>query len=230
MATTTETAFRFEVKYCIYLVQVPSVINIFAENGLSLAYPSRTVRSLYFDTACFRFLNENLDGQSSRRKLRLRWYFDGGNDQSIAVTLESKIKNGGIGYKRSYSLGSFHSSTSVSRLCRRIPSLMLELHGEPVDFSGLIPQHVTTYRRNYYQSRDGLRGTLDTSIVFTDSFDATLVCPEFTHRYSKAIVELKYPLDQMEAAGALRRSFGVPASRCSKYVLGQSLLRSFSYL
>lgn len=229
MVEFKETSLRFEIKYCVSLIEVPAVLSVFIENGLFLVYHSRTVRSLYFDTACFRFLTENLEGRSSRRKIRLRWYFVGSGSQTISVSLESKIKNGGVGYKQSYSLGSFPSSTSISQLCRQLPSLMLELHGESVDFSGLIPQHVTTYNRDYYQSGDGLRATLDTSIAFTDRFESTLICPGSDYRYSKAIAELKYPLHKMEASGALRRSFGVPASRCSKYVLGQSYLRSFPY-
>ena len=85
-----------------------------------------------------------------------------------------------------------------------------------------IATHMASYRfyREYYETSDGLRMTVDTGMAYAPLAGRSLetICP--IRSGTTAVVELKYPLErQPEAIQALRR-FPFRATRFSKYVIG----------
>ena len=102
---------RYEIKFVIPYEQVGDVIQwLYSETKLTTSYPDRYVNSLYFDDIYYNTIHDNLAGVSNRRKLRLRWYHD--NDEQVisGLVLESKIRDGRLGYKQQFKINDSSSS------------------------------------------------------------------------------------------------------------------------
>ena len=65
-------------------------------------YPDRKVNSIYFDDINYSSILENLDGVSSKKKIRVRWY--GSQNKLINPILEIKSKKGFVTKKENYQI------------------------------------------------------------------------------------------------------------------------------
>ena len=64
---------RYERKFIVpslYKVVIPHFIHT-SDLRFSRQYPNRTVNSIYFDTSDFKYLKENINGISDRKKFRI---------------------------------------------------------------------------------------------------------------------------------------------------------------
>lgn len=224
------SGFRFETKYCASGQAVACIEDILMNNGIIRSFPSRTVSSVYYDSVYCKALAENLSGQSERNKLRLRWYVTQQQENALSVVLENKIKRANVGFKKSYFVGSFSPEISVSHLCDYASRVLPLLPGESAILADLFPQHITVYNRRYFEDSSGVRATIDTGLRFSSDLRSTLSCCNADRFFNDPIVEIKYPEREFHRVSRILHSFPVPSSRLSKYVLGQSLLRGFSYL
>ena len=95
---------RFEKKWIFSLNDKFILLNILKKKGFFFkkSFPNRRVNNLYYDTKNFKSLADNLNGISSREKLRARWY--GEFSKSKSIFIEKKIKQNQIGYKNKYNL------------------------------------------------------------------------------------------------------------------------------
>lgn len=185
------------------------------------SYPARVVNNLYFDTIgrCSYF--DNVEGVAERTKMRVRWYGD--MLGSIpAPFLEYKIKKGLVGTKRRYHLPTMQLSATglgatvanVLRSASVPPPVQLDLpHVEPV----LLNQ----YRREYFESGDQFRLTVDTQLR---SFDPTQTIQDHFRNEDRTVVEIKYGPQHESAARQLLEHFGLRVMKNSKFVTGYDQL------
>ena len=114
---------RYERKYVIKQNEKFRILHLIKNSNLllkSVFYP-RIVNSIYFDTESLELYKQNINGLSKRKKYRIRWYSD--KDFS---NLEIKIKNGYLGYKEIYPLGSIlkkNGEISFKKIERSISNL-----------------------------------------------------------------------------------------------------------
>lgn len=216
-------AARWERKCVVPSEQIDSLRVWVDEQPLAFrtAYPSRTVRSLYFDSALLDDFQLNVSGVSDRKKLRLRWYGDSSDVQR--ATLEVKAKRNQLGIKHAWPV-------EFDRPLSRIP--LMELGDQmapqiPVEARlllerGGIPSALIVYDRDYFVSADGrVRITLDHDIDVYEQIGA----PELNHSRADVfpevmVLELKYPGDMDTEVRALLGYLPGRLSRFSKYAIG----------
>ena len=122
------------------------------------SFPDRIVNSIYYDTFNYKSLEESLEGESIRKKSRVRWY--GPNDDESEATLEIKLKQGHLSWKKLY-----HDSFTICPKAKKW-NLFLQSNYE-ADFpryylKNLLPRSIVTYKRSYYSSFDNkIRITID---------------------------------------------------------------------
>ena len=80
---------RYERKYLVEKNNSLVFKQFLIRNNFKSVYEKRKVNSIYFDTNDFKFYEENINGISRRKKVRLRWY----NNQFKKPTVEIKIPN-----------------------------------------------------------------------------------------------------------------------------------------
>jgi len=68
--------FRYERKYIIQNVELPSFIFEIQNNGFLEVFNERKINNLYYDSINFNSILDNIDGLSNRKKFRVRWYGD----------------------------------------------------------------------------------------------------------------------------------------------------------
>ena len=132
--------------------------------------------------------------------------------------------------QKNLELGLFSVDMSILDLLSRCVSRIGSLIPLEVNFMDMLPQHLTAYRREYLEDEQGIRATIDTDLIFSDDFSFNLTEYKPSRYFYDSIVELKSPVQLFDRFGKIRQSFPLPSVRCSKYVLGQSLLRGFCYL
>ncbi len=135
--------------------------------GFMVAYPPRQVNSLYLDTTHLRSLNDNLEGLSARRKLRLRWY--GTGVEAIRPILELKEKRNLLGRKKQtllpceldLALPWPETLNAIRATVAPEWQVLLQTMNQPT-----LLNH---YQREYYATLDGaIRVTLDYTQVAYD--------------------------------------------------------------
>ena len=87
--------YRFERKFYIEKFSKYDVLQIIKQNPymFSEVYEPRFVNNIYFDSINLNSLNQNINGLSNKRKIRIRWYGRFFNS-NIKAKLELKNKEG----------------------------------------------------------------------------------------------------------------------------------------
>ena len=93
-----ESKFRYERKFIIQHSSMKKLINDIKLHPASLKeiFFKRKINNIYFDNYDLDFFKSNIQGNSERSKIRLRWY---GDKNTIKPNLEIKIKKGLVGKK-----------------------------------------------------------------------------------------------------------------------------------
>ena len=113
-----------------------------------------------------RSMNDNLSGQSSREKLRLRWYGDPSSLQNTEVRVQAELK-----FRRN-GLGGKNTAELPTKLCRLPDGNVKDLNGPLFDyldekiglpsyFYAARPQVRCGYERSYFEHESGIRLTFD---------------------------------------------------------------------
>ena len=221
-APTRDSVYRYEKKFVAVDQSVPEIDWIIKKNPFLFRpiFHERQVNNIYFDTPRFEHFYDNVNGNSKRKKLRIRWY---GNLSGVAEkpVIEAKIKRGDLGTKRSLAISAFeikkHFSTSeITALLHRVPPEAAE-----PSLQEYRPTLVNSYIRTYYLSADRrFRITLDRNLhYYKVGLSATSLMTPLTDR-RKLIIELKYDQSESDAARSVTEHFPFRASKNSKYVSG----------
>ena len=209
---------RYERKFKISFHLIKDITNFLRTLEYTQIYPSRLIRSIYYDSIDFIKFTDSEDGISDRKKLRLRFYDN--NVEKIAV--ENKIKSADEGWKMTKlykkDLNNAHNLKIESN------ELVIPKHFE----SRYFPTLLTNYKRNYFsnQSRK-IRITIDSQISFESLRKGSKLKTKLDNFYKLefGVLEVKYDIvdDANFIINQLSNEFNLNISRCSKYCYGIGL-------
>lgn len=217
---------RYEIKMICeeqLLPQVRSWVRLDSAY-FALAYPTRRVNTLYFDTPHLNSFEANVTGVSKRQKLRLRWY---GETKPLVErpTVELKFKENMLGGKMRYRL---RHSLNLAESWRTIRQTIQDelLTEDPLLHRLMViaqqPTLLNYYQREYYMTADQrVRVTLDYGIRLFDqrfqlrpNYRFPLGAPQ------TLIVEFKANQADGEYLQEIVGRFPLKRNRNSKYVNG----------
>ena len=227
MNKLSANTFRFERKFVIPPDSTNYVEHIVKQNTaiFTETFSPRFVNNIYFDTQSFQFFNENIDGVSLRKKIRIRWYgnLDGEVQNPI---LEFKQKSGLLGIKRYYPLDGFELGKIFNPgfFSNLFGKSSLELFDKELLLS-LTPTLINRYHRKYFQSMDQkFRITLDSDLEFFPVSSPNHFHERQLRNPFYMIMELKYDKTYQTEASDVTQQFLFRVSKNSKYVRGVSML------
>jgi hypothetical protein len=221
MTAAEDISTRYELKQAysdLLLPELRSWVEMHPA-GFRIAYPSRWVNSIYFDTHGLDTFNDHIAGVPVRRKLRYRWY---GQNLRIAQGGQVEVKNKSeyAGWKLieklapTFVLDDNHWAKLMDEYRAAASGVIKEL------LSVCRPVLLTVYRREYYVSANGqVRLTIDSQLRGYDQYLASRPNLSFCHPSDgQAILELKSEVSQADELAEVLSHFPVRASRYSKYV------------
>ena len=178
-------------------------------------FQPRQVNNIYFDSHTLVNYLDNIEGETHRKKIRIRWYGDLFGYVKKPV-LEVKIKNGPLGKKLSIPLKPFTNSRDMDF------SGILDLStldNNVFDERAVSPTLLNSYSRSYFLSADGkFRITLDTNQSFYNLHEQKRPCNRAIDNQS-VIVELKYSQEEV-GSNLIAIRFPFRLTKSSKYVTG----------
>ena len=221
---------RIECKFQTTNSGLNLFLNYFKSFGFIQSFDKRKICSLYYDDFKYSSVADNLSGITPRSKYRLRWYSDF-NNYNYGLRFEQKIKKRTIGIKKIINLDNIYkdicnnfSIENISRITNITNFSLL-----PLEFK---PQLFCIYERSYYENNNGVRLTLDNQITFKKANEKDILYGTHLNLITSnnIIIEIKFAENQKSYIAPLLSMIPSPSNRCSKYLLGQSKLRNFSYL
>ncbi|HSG67577.1 MAG TPA: polyphosphate polymerase domain-containing protein [Bacteroidales bacterium] len=214
---------RYERKFALRSFDFHQVLNMIKHHpdGFREIYSKRQVNNIYLDTLDLKTYFDNVHGNTTRVKVRIRWYGDtfGTVDKPV---LELKIKNGLSGKKRSFQLNPFtlDRNFTIDTLKEALEHPVLPAWVKE-KLSGYRPSLLNSYLRNYFVSSDRkVRITIDEKLTYyrigarNNSFVQHFQDP------GAIIVEMKYDLEASDSASAISQHFPMRMTKSSKYVNG----------
>lgn len=184
-------------------------------------YHQRQINNIYFDSPGFDSYYGNVEGDTNRVKMRIRWY-DDLFGQINKATLEFKIKKGLLGKKDFYSLAPFTLNKDFSKqqviqalnndaIPKNVHDMMLSLK----------PSLLNSYVRKYYISANKqFRITIDKDLTF---YRISYNGNTFLNKVSKpnaVVLELKYDSQLENEAKEIGNKFPFAMTKNSKYLQG----------
>ena len=142
---------RFEIKYSFKdFDEIFIKKNILQCANLKKAYEDRIISSIYYDTNNFKCANDNLSGQSTRKKFRLRWY-----NNILNYNFEIKIKENKLTKKILLNKNKLLKNNNIE--FQKINNFIKKNY--------LIKICKISYLRSYYKFKD-LRITYDRNLTY----------------------------------------------------------------
>ncbi len=192
---------RFERKVILSPGQSRRAEFFLYANGFRSEHRIRKVTSIYFDDINLSCWRDNIDGNSSRDKLRVRFY----DDDIANAKLEIKHKRGYLGYKTTKA-----STGSAENL--------EDLVGQVLDWSKLMlsrqyhPSAYVQYNRTYFRV-ESFRATIDRDVVCS-KFIGDVIVPGTYKKFE--VLEFKYPRNCDDSFRTRYPSFSKFALRTTK--------------
>jgi SPX domain protein involved in polyphosphate accumulation len=221
--------YRYEIKFILDESEFSRALSwLSACTSSRLAYPSRTVNSVYFDDLGYSALRDNLAGISERYKIRLRWYHGEDREKINDVNLEVKHRKERLGYKDSYALSGFEKKLLKLEYRDLFPSLHAHLGGDSVFLmeDHFCPMLQVSYLREYFEGLNGIRVTLDRSINFYSPLPHLRPFEGLSVSYPNSVMEIKFTPEQKNNVETSLRHLNLTPKRHSKYMVG---LATFGY-
>ena len=176
-------------------------------------YETRKVNSIYFDDTNLNSLYENLDGNTSKAKYRIRWY---GNLRRIkSARFEIKMKKGILSKKKIYDIKYKNFDFNFEYLKRLTDEVNSILNFR----KKLRPILSTHYIRDYFVSANGkIRSTIDDELKSIMILNGRSL--ENTKNFNKLVLELKYNVAHEEYVRKnLSQMKDLRLSKNSKYLV-----------
>lgn len=221
---------RYERKFLVDNLSFDEIKNIIKLNKLNFrkVYANRFVNNIYFDDIELSNYKDNVEGNTNRKKVRIRWYGDlkGNNNNPY---LEIKIKNGEIGHKNKFLLNNFNFMEDFSSVYNQISENIKSLRKYHL-VSNLRPTLVNRYQRSYYESfNKEFRITIDQGLQYFTFFNNRV---SFFQRYKQkesVIIELKYDTQYAREANIVSNQFPFRLSKSSKYIMGIDRIKPYFF-
>jgi SPX domain protein involved in polyphosphate accumulation len=184
-------------------------------------FHKRSVNNIYFDTLGFNNYYDNVEGETDRLKVRIRWY-DDLLGEIKRPTLEFKIKKGLLGKKESYPLLPFVLDADFSKIQiqQALSSERTPIHVRDL-VNSLKPALLSSYLRKYFLSADGqFRITIDWKLTY---YKINYSGTTFLNRsvdHNTTVLELKYDSVLEMEAKQIGNQFPFAMTKSSKYLQG----------
>jgi len=206
---------RHEIKFIIPWEYHKTIYHKIKTNHghFKLFYEPRFINNIYFDTPDLRNYYENIDGNSKRKKIRIRWY---GNffGEIVTPVIEIKEKKGMIVNKTSIPIQSFFIKRNMS-----IRNVSKSLENNFAYIRLLHATIINRYKREYLLSNDKkFRLTIDTNQCFTNPRNIGIPQKLFKTGPEPMIIELKYSIQWEQEARYITNLLGLRINKNSKYV------------
>jgi len=192
-------------------------------------YLPRRVNNIYLDSLGLENYYDNVEGNTRRLKVRIRWYGEMFGLIKNPI-LELKIKNEDVGGKMHFPLREFllDESFSNKKLHDNIFARSELPHWLIEKLKLCKPALLNCYVRRYFLSIDKkYRLTIDSNLIFFEIEDKANI---FLHRIKDQetiILELKYDKNDDYGISQITQHFPFRLKRSSKYISGINLLGSF---
>lgn len=191
MEDLQKSSYRYERKYLIRNVDLPSFLYEIYNNHFIEVFEERIINNLYYDDLDFNSLMDNIDGLSERRKYRIRWY--GNTFDNSKKQFEVKSKKEFLNTKKVFKLGKYaiKNINDLKRSSEKLNRCLL-LNDQNLFF--LFQKKSLTifnsYERKYFLSRDkNIRITIDKNLKCYSPITKNVF------KENKMIVEIKYDKD-----------------------------------
>ncbi len=214
---------RFERKFAIEGLsptKVKSIIKLHPAFFREI-YEPRQINNIYLDTVRLSSYFDNTDGNSNRKKVRIRWY--GQTFGTIRKpVLEYKKKTGLLGSKPSWNLTTFCLNTQFDQIDLQEIFANSELPKRvQTELQSMYPKLLNTYKRTYYQSFDKkFRITVDEGLTYFSINSYNNCFLKKTNQQNQVILELKYTRDKDDEVDQITQYFPFRLTKSSKYVNG----------
>lgn len=202
--------YRYERKYVASKQQLFEIEKRLFLNNFKEIYLARKINNIYYDDYKFNSFDENVDGQSERKKFRIRWY--GNTHEKSKKTLEIKIKSENVNKKKSFDIGNLTLQnpliSSLEELNFRVNKILIEEEKR----NHFIPILYNNYSRKYfYNDQLDVRITIDTNLNFLSLLNKS------TSSKNDIIIEIKHSSKNLFSMEEL---LNLQLGKSSKFVTG----------
>jgi SPX domain protein involved in polyphosphate accumulation len=221
--------YRYEIKFVLDNARLSDAMQwLHSNTTANTTYDNRTVNSIYFDDTSFSSVRDNLAGISQRNKLRLRWY---GSQENSLPFFEVKTKNGRLGHKITYPINSIKDSLMELNLDKITSKCVKDLLTHNIVFDEyLVPTLQVNYEREYYETHDGIRITIDQDIQFSDTQLHATLNENNSFHYPFKVMEIKFKPSMKNTVAKLIKPLHITPNRHSKYLIGLAMLGYVVYI
>ena len=221
--------YRYEIKFVLDNSRLSDAMQwLYNETTAIKTYDNRKVNSIYFDDVGFSSVRDNLAGISQRNKLRLRWY---GEQKHTLPIFEVKTKNGRLGCKTTYPIQSIENSLMKLNIDKITSKCISGLEEQNIVFDEhLVPTLQVNYEREYYETHDGIRITIDQNIQFSDTQLHTTLDENNSFPYPFKVMEIKFEPSMKDKVAKLIKPLHITPKRHSKYLVGLAMLGYATYI
>ena len=214
---------RCERKYCLSADSHNDLENIILRHPalFKKTYPARQINNIYFDTPDFDAFADNIDGNSHREKIRIRWYGESFNVE-IQPQFENKLRISQHNYKITKKLKNFKTKTFFNLIDFKKYIQNEKNNKNEINYylNNLYPNLFVSYLRKYFIF-DNVRITLDTDLKFINLAEINFFSKKnFLCINKKQIVELKYSDEFHYQAAKITKTFNNRLNKFSKYQIG----------
>ena len=198
------------------------------------------MNSLYFDSADFQSVRDNLAGLPDREKYRVRWYGDVSMPESADPRLEIKTRSGRLGGKHVFRLETLsqdYYSLTMPKVSAAVSDKLLEQANPDLGFApALFPMLYVGYQRTYFQEPAGIRATLDRQVRYRpvlsgdspENFCGAMSGTDVGN--NNVIAELKFPVEEKSRVSSMLRHLHLVPQRHSKYLMGMAMSGVATYI
>ncbi len=212
---------RYELKFVAYEHNYNTIINWIKlhELNFSKIYDSRIVNNIYFDDEAYSSYKSNIYGDSSRVKLRYRWY--GNVRDSIKGVFEIKFKRNLYGWKKKINIDGLDiiKINNWKIICNSILNKLPKKEREFFKFNSK-PKIINQYHRDYFLSKNNkFRITVDKNhSIYDQRFYSYPNYLKKTLSQRIIVMEFKFSRKDRLEIDRLMDSIPIRSSRNSKYV------------
>ena len=211
---------RYEIKFVANFYTLPKILAWIKSNnhGFYNEYPDRKVNNIYFDTYDYTAYASNLSGESTRKKVRYRWYGEG---EINSGQLEVKNKKNKLGWKDTYKIchNPFENNVSWRKVIKHINH---ELPDEAKHILKIynFPVISNSYSRCYFISQDKkIRLTIDTNQkAYDQRYKSNPNFKVQSRLLDTFVLEFKFENKNRQIVSSLLNGLPIRVSRHSKYM------------
>ena len=221
--------YRYEIKFVLDNARLADVMQwLYNNTSANKSYDNRMVNSIYFDDVDFSSVRDNLAGIAQRNKLRLRWY---GNQKNSLPIFEVKTKNGRLGNKTTYPINSIKNNIMKLNIDQITSKCIKDLAMHDIIFDKhIVPTLQVNYDREYYETHDNIRITIDQDIKFLDTQLHAILNENNSFSYPFQVMEIKFEPSMKDKVAKLIKSLHITPKRHSKYLIGLAILGYAVYI